>query len=942
MSLGPLYPLSLDEEQELDEYLDDFQKKTFIQSSKAPGGCPIFFRNKSDIDPTPGTKPRKRLIVNYQILDKVTKKFHYPMPLVEDLLNQLHSAKVFSKIDLISAYHQLRIREGDEWKTAFRTKRGIFEYLVTPFGLANAPAYFQRFMNETFKDMINKFVVIYLDDFLIYSEDEETHVEHVRSVLQRMRETQLYASMEKSEFCVRSVKFLGHLITPNGISADVNKIQAIQDWPVPTTKRQLLVFLGATNYLRKFVPNFSQKAVPLYRLTRKNTPFTWFKACQDAFETLKLAIASSPVLGHIKQREPFWVETDASDFAVGCVLSQGDPEGDLQPCAYYSRSLTDAERNYCIYEKELLAIKVALETWRPYLEGSPHCITVMTDHKGLEFLSSANVMNQRHARWHLFFRRFDFIIKYRPGSTNSLADALSRRPDYHPETEDSELEKPVEPILMPNVVVLATSTKPTLNPFSDRTLKALKHDPYYQSYINADKSPFTLIDGIPHFQNRMYVPDGPLRLEVLESCHDSKLAGHYGTRKTLELAKRKFYWPNMDSMIKGFCDGCQVCGRSKSSRHLPYGPLMPLPVPDRPWASIGMDFITDLPPSEEMTTILTITDRHSKMAHFVPLPNLPDAEKTVEVFIREVVRLHGLPTEIITDRGSQFISHLWKRMLETLNINQCMSSAYHPQTNGQSERTNQTLQQYLRCYCSYHQDDWVSLLPLAEFSFNNTINASTKFTPFYVNYGQHPKFEYLTPREELIPSIDERLKTMELVRRELQTILGKALEDQERYANEHRAEVPPFKVGDFVWLNSKNLSSGRPSKKLDFKRVGPFPVKRRINDVSMELTLPPWLGIHPVFHVSLLEPATINEFSDRQGPGPPPTLVNDHEEYQVREILDSRLSHNRLQYLIDWEGYPPSERCWVYEEDVHAPSLVKAFHAKHPERSHEDRVSKGG
>ena len=939
--LGPLYNLSLDEEAELDEYLDEYQEKHFIQSSEAPSGCPIFFRNKGDLDPKPGTKPRKRLIVNYQALDKVTNKFHHPMPLVEDLLNRLNSAKIFSKIDLISAYHQLRIREGDEGKTAFRTKRGIFEYQVTPFGLSNAPSYFQRFMDVTFKDMTNKFVVIYLDDFLIYSKDEESHIEHVRAVLQRMREVQLYASLEKSEFCTQSIKFLGHQISPDGISADPSKVQAIRDWPVPTTKRQLLIYLGTSNYLRKYVDNFSKIASPLHRLTRKNTPFIWSETCQTAFDTLKTAITSSPVLGHIEQREPFWVETDASDFAVGCVLSQLNPEGDLRPCAYYSRSLNDAERNYCVYEKELLGIKVALETWRHYLEGSPHCTTVLTDHKGLEFLSSANVMNQRHARWHLFFRRFNFIIKYRPGTSNNLADGLSRRPDYHPENGEPD-ETPGEPILMPNVVVLATTTKPSSIPFMNRVRNALGQDPYYQSHINSDRNPFKLIDGIPHFQDRSYIPEGPLRIEVLETCHDEKLAGHFGKRKTSELVKRKFFWPNMDPMISEYCEGCQVCARAKTPRHLPYGPLMPLSIPERPWSSIALDFITDLPSSEEMTTILTVTDRHSKMGHFIPFPSLPNAEQTAVSFIREIVRLHGLPTEIISDRGTQFTSRLWKRMLECLDIKQCMSSAYHPQTNGQAERTNQTLQQYLRCYCTYHQDDWVSLLPLAEFSFNNTINASTKLTPFYVNYGYHPKFEYITPSESIVPSIDDRLKIMEAVREELQTTLEKTIEDQERYANEHRAEVPPIQVGDLVWLNAKNLSSGRPSKKLDFKQVGPFEVKRVLSEVAFELRLPPWLRSHPVFHASLLEKAKINQFSKRREPEPPAILVENEEEYQVEEVLDSRLSYGRLQYLIDWEGYPPSERCWVNVEDVHAPKMIEMFHTKYPEKPHPDGIFEGG
>ena len=870
-------------------------------------------------------------MVNYQGLDKITKKFRYPLPLISDLLDCLRSAKIFTKIDLRSAYNLLRIKEGDEWKTAFRTKHGLYEYLVMPFGLANAPAYFQRFINETFKDMLNLFVVIYLDDFLIFSEDLTSHESHVRAVLERLRENKLYAKLEKCQFCVRSVKFLGYHIDSNGIACDPNKVKSILDWPVPKSKRQLQVFLGVSNYLRKFVEGFSKMAAPLHRLCKKDVPFTWSEPCQAAFEALKSAIASAPVLKHANPDEPFWIETDASNFALGCILSQKDSDGDLHPCAYYSRALNAAERNYCIYDKELLAIKVAFDEWRHYLEGSQHQITVFSDHKGLESLANAKVMNQRHARWSLTFKRFDFVIKYRPGGENGQADALSRRPDYQP-SEEELIEISQQPILEPKVVQLAV-IQTRLRTFLDRLKEVLPQDGFYQSQLASNQeNPFILVNDVPYFQGRIYVPDGPLRLEVLASCHDSKLAGHYGRLKTTELVNRMFYWPKMSTTVQAFCDSCRICAMAKTPRHLPYGSLMPLPIPNSPWSSISMDFITDLPSSEGMTTILTVVDRFSKMAHFIPTSALPDAEETALLFIQGVVRLHGLPLEVISDRGTQFTSHFWKRFLELLGIKQCLSSAYHPQSDGQSERANQVLQQYLRCFISYHQDDWVSLLPLAEFTFNNTVNASTGFTPFFVNSGSHPRFEYLTPSEELVPAVEDRLETMRSTHNQLRVSLTKAIEDQERFANRHRKDTPSLEPGDLVWLNSKNITSLRPSKKLDYKRLGPFEIKKMINPVAFELSFPPWIKSHPVFHVSLLEKVKINDLSDREQTNPPPVPVEGHDEFMVHEILDSRRHYNRLQYLIDWEGYPPSERCWIDSVDVHAPDLVKAFHQRYPSK----------
>ena len=915
---GPVYSLSPTEDKAAAEYFERNLKKHYIRDSRSTAATPIFFV---------GNPPDLRLVANYQALDKKTKKFKYPLPLITDLLDCLRSAKIFTKIDLKTAYHQLRVREGDEWLTAVRYKQRLYEYQVMPMGLANAPAYFQRFVDHVFSDMRNVFVVIYLDDFLIYSEDEASHDVHVRAVLQRLRENKLHAKLEKCQFGVSSVKFLGYQVDSSGIACDKDKIKAIVEWPVPKSKQELQVFLGLANYLRKFVNNFARIAAPLFKLLRKDVPYSWIEECQDSFETLKIAISSVPVLIHVNPNEPFWVSTDASDFALSCVLLQKGTDEELHPAAYYSRNLTAPERNYCIYEKELLAIKVAFDVWRHYLEGAPHRITVYSDHKGLETLADHKLVDQRRARWSLTFKRFDFVINYRPGKENGLADALSRRPDYKPSEEELERIRQ-QPILEPHVVQIA-AIQTRSQTFLDRIRDALPHDGFYQSQLSpAGESPFIMIDGIPHFQDRIYVPDGPLRLEVLLTCHESKLAGHLGRTQTLELITRKFYWPHMDKTVREFVSACHTCARSKPARHSPYGLLMPLPVPEGPWVSIGMDFITDLPPSEGMTAILTIVDRFTKMAHFVALPKLPSAEETAMTVIKEVIRLHGLPSEIITDRGTQFTARLWRRLMELLGIKPLLSSAYHPQTNGQTERTNQTLQQYLRCFTTFQQDDWVSLLPLAEFTFNNSVSASTGFTPFFAHTGYHPRFEIFTSEETRVPSVEERLETLKRVHEDLKVNLAKAQAAYENHANKHRKEPPSLKPGDRVWLKAKNIATSRPSKKFDYKYFGPYEIVRSVNDAAFELKLPPTMPIHPVFHVSCLKKATVNQFSDRQHSEPPPIVVNDQEEYEVQEILDSKIIRNRLQYLVDWTGYSPAHREWIDVDNVHSPRLVKKFHEK--------------
>ena len=614
---GQIYPLSPDEDKLMQEYISENLACNFIRPSTSSAGASVFFvekeKGKTKVH---GKPPKKRLVVNYKGLDKLTKKFRYPLPLIETMFDQLHSAKVFTKIDLRSAYNLLRIREGDEWKTAFRTKYGLFEYLVMPFGLANAPAYFQRFVNDTFANMKDKFVVIYLDDFLIYSPDEASHREHVRAVLQRLRENRLFAKAEKCQFSVPALKFLGYHVSAHGRRSDEDKVKAVKDWPTPRNRKEVQCFIGLANYLRKFIEGFSKMALPLNSLLKKGAPFEWNKITQQAFENLKKAISSAPVLMHVDQTRPIWIETDASDFALGCILMQKDDNDQLKPCAFYSRGLEPAEINYSTHDKELLAIKVAFGVWRHYLEGAPHQITVISDHQGLEQLDKVEVMNARHARWSILFKRFNFVIKYRPGKKHNQADALSRRPDFYPNPRHS-IPASRQRILGPDVVQLASVFQG--RSFSERVKRALPSDAFFQDRTSWDgKTGFAHIKGILYFEGRLYVPEGNIRLDVLKACHDSRLAGHLGQRKTLELVTRSFWWPALENSVKQYCETCNICVAAKSSRHKPHGLLMPLQAPEGPWTSISMDFIVELPESAGMTAIFVVVDRFTKMVHFVP------------------------------------------------------------------------------------------------------------------------------------------------------------------------------------------------------------------------------------------------------------------------------------------------------------------------------------
>lgn len=394
-----LYNLSRPEREAMEAYISDSLAAGLIRPSSSPMGAGFFFVDKKD--------KTLRPCIDYRGLNEITIKDKYPLPLLDSAFTPLHQATIFTKLDLRNAYHLVRIKEGDEWKTGFNTPIGHFEYLVMPFGLTNAPAVFQRLVNDVLRDMLNRFVFVYLDDILIFSRSQQEHVQHVRLVLQRLLENKLFVKAEKCVFHVASVSFLGFVVERGQIRSDPAKIKAVEEWPTPTTRKQLQRFLGFANFYRRFIRNYSRVAAPLTCLTSVKSPFVWSPDAEAAFTRLKSLFSSAPVLCHPDPAVQFVVEVDASDTGVGAVLSQRSPSDQkLHPCAFFSRRLTPAESNYDVGNRELLAVVLALQEWRHWLEGSTLPFVVWTDHKNLSYLRSARRLNSRQARWALFLGRF--------------------------------------------------------------------------------------------------------------------------------------------------------------------------------------------------------------------------------------------------------------------------------------------------------------------------------------------------------------------------------------------------------------------------------------------------------------------------------------------------------------------------------------------------------
>jgi hypothetical protein len=931
-SASKVYPISPAEEKILSDYIQTSLARGWIRHSSSPIASPCFFVKK----PNGGF----RLCIDYRAINNITVKNKYPLPLVSDLVSKLQKARIFTHLDLPDAYHLVRIKAGDEWKTAFRCKFGHFEYNVVSFGLSNAPAAFQFFMNDIFSDLLGVFVIIYLDDILIFSEDEAQHEEHVKIVLQRLCDHSLQVNPAKCAFHTKSTDFLGLFFKNGTVSMDPAKVNAVLDWPAPTTVQEMQMFLGFANFYRQFIRDYSEITKPLTVLTRKefkNAPLPWSSDAQEAFSRLKSSFASAPSLSIFDPEKTCFVESDTSDFAIGAILSQFGDDGLLHPVAFHARQLIPAEVNYDTHDKELLGIVDCFSVWRHFLvsASTSNPVIVLSDHLRLEKFTTATQLSRRQYRWTEKLSEFSFKIIHRPGRLSAKPDAISRRPDFHIKKGDDldkfnylqlfqRVDVSAVTILSSDAtwlksIVDATAVSPLLLDFQDKKLS----------------SDFKFSDGILYFKDLIVLPTEELLVSVFKIRHCSPAAGHFGIAKTVELISRDYWAPHLRKSVRRFILNCDACQRSRPSRHSPYGLLQALPVPESPWSQISMDFIVDLPLSNGFDAMFVVKDRLSKMAHFIPTYKTATAEDTADLFIREIFRLHGAPQAIVSDRDSKFTSTFWQRFMSLLNIKINLSSAFHPESDGSTEVINQVIEQYLRVYCNYQQDNWahISVLPLCEFAYNNSLVSTTSFSPFFSNYGFNPLFDPTVVRSSLVPAAESRFDQFKLILADLRANLSYAQSSYTVQANKSRLPLS-LQVGDLVFLDRRHIKTARPSTKLDDRKLGPFKISCVINPVAYKLNLPSSMRIHPVFHVSLLEPKTKDIVPSLVQPAPPPPVILEGvEEFEVESILDSRIFRNGLQYLVHWKGFSVAERSWEpashLKNSLHA---VQEFHSLNPSK----------
>ncbi|KAD6796015.1 hypothetical protein E3N88_06911 [Mikania micrantha] len=819
------YRLAPSELQELASQLQELTDKGFIRPSHSPWGAPVLFVKKKD--------GSFRMCIDYRELNKLTIKNRYPLPRIDDLFDQLQGSAWFSKIDLRSGYHQLRVHEDDIPKTAFRTRYGHYEFLVMPFGLTNAPVVFMDLMNRVCRPYLDKFVIVFIDDILIYSKTKEEHEKHLKLVLKILREERLYAKFSKCEFWLKEVQFLGHIVNEYGVHVDPAKIDAVKNWSTPKTPTEIRSFLGLAGYYRRFNSNFSRIAVPLTSLTQKNKPYEWGPKQEEAFQTLKQKLCDAPVLTLPDGNDDFVVYCDASNLGLGCVLMQRG-----KVVAYASRQLKIHEKNYTTHDLELGAVVFALKIWRHYLYGTK-CV-VFTDHKSLQHILNQKELNMRKRRWVELLNDYDCEIRYHPGKANVVADALSR--------------------------------KSQVQIHSVRVHNSLRND-----VLTAQQHSLAQDD----LKNEM-----SCGAEILLETKDDGLM---------------YWWPGMKKDIAEYVSRCLNCAKVKAEHQRPSGLLIQPEIPMWKWENISMDFITKLPRTTNgKDSIWVIVDRLTKSAHFLPIRETYPVRKLARIYIDEIISRHGIPLSIISDRDARFTARFWESLHEAFGTRLDLSTAYHPQTDGQTERTIQTLEDMLRACVIDFGGNWDSHLPLVESSYNNSYHASIGMAPFEALYGRKCRSPICWTEVG-----DSQITGPEIIQETTDKIrdnLLAARSRQKSYADKRRKPLE-FEVGDMVLLKAspwKGVVRFGKKGKLAPRYVGPFKILERIGKVAYKLELPPELS-----NVSLDD----IRIDDTMHFVEKPVEIMDRE---VKQLKRSRIPIVKVR----WESKRGPEFTWEREDQM--------------------------
>ena len=842
------YRTSQSQRKEIEKHISDMLAQEIITVSSSPWSSPVVLVKKKD-----GTT---RFCIDYRKLNAVTRKDSYPLPRIDDALDSLAGSRYFTTLDLQSGYHQVAMHPDSKDKTAFATHAGVYSYEVMSFGLCNAPPCFQRLMSRVLHGLEWKLCLVYIDDVIVFASSFEEHLARLQLVLDRLRMANLKLKPSKCHFTKTLVNFLGFVVSAEGVSPDPAKIDAVKSYPTPTCVKDIRSFLGLANYYRRFVQGFAKIASPLNMLTRKGIPFVWSSACENAFHLLKQRLCSAPILAYPDFTKSFHLYTDASQTALGYILGQVIDDREVV-LAYGGRELNPAEVNYSTTEREALAVVDGVKHYQTYLAGGKFFIH--TNHGSLSWLMRIKDPTGRLARWSLQLQQYDFEIIHRAGSSNGNADALSRRsysdqpasscnPHFSPPcvavdlpcTEASSLHnlQRQDPDLSSIIRYLETSVLP-IEDNQARSL-LLQIDSYYLDSNGILCHLWSPGKRNVHSLCSQVVIPACLKHEILSACHDAPTGSHFGTQKTYEVVRRRYYWHGMFKDVEHWCRTCVDCAMKKILRGQRKAPLLPIPV-EGAFDKVAMDILGPLPVTHDGNRyIIVFSDYYTHWPEAFALPSI-EATRIAQLLIDEILARHGSPRTLLSDRGSNFLAAIVKEVCTLINTHRQHTTAYHPQTDGLVERFNATLTESLSMYVSSNQKDWDRHISMVLFAYRVSPNATTGESPFYLLYGREPRLpidvSLLLPSLNLSASVAEHrarvVQNLEEARRIISS--NTQLAQQRMKAQYDKTSAPVhYDVGSKVWVFTPKSKKGL-SKKLCHNYHGPYRIVAKLSPVHFRL-----------------------------------------------------------------------------------------------------------
>ncbi|GBM95588.1 Transposon Tf2-9 polyprotein, partial [Araneus ventricosus] len=851
----PPYRMTPAKKELLKKELESLLAEGIIEECESPYASPVVL--------VPKPNGSIRLCIDYRKLNATTIPDTYPLPRMDDLLNEAKSTKFMSTIDLKAGYHQVKVYEADQEKTAFICPFGTYKFLRMPFGLRNAPATFQRLIDKFRSGLKDVFALSYLDDIIVLSENFDKHLSDLRQVFERLSLFKLTANRNKCNFACNRVKYLGHYITEQGIEVDADKVSSVQKITEPTCVKEVQSYLQTCSWFRRYVPHFSEIARPLSDLTKKNKTWTWGEPERKAFESLKRMLISPPVLSQSDGSKPFIIRTDASSYALGAVLIQGE-KLEEHVIEYASRLLSSAERNYSTTEREALAVVWALEKFRGYVENQE--IIIASDHQPLKWLMSIKSPSGRLARWALQIQLFHPKILYTPGKSNVVADLLSR-----PVHDNKEF------VCNLNTISIELPSRRSRDireeQMKDEDIKKIidcfESGRKDEDFINWTSRGYLMNQGILY----RYSPDTESeeaqlvvpcheRERVLQQYHDSPTAGHSGSEGTYFKIARRYYFPGMRKFIAEYVKNCAECNRYKPNNQKPAG-LLRTPIYAQRFETLAIDLFGPLPETPTgKKWIFLIEDTSTKWVELFALEDAT-AQNCAKFLKEEVFLRYGLPRRLISDNGTQFVSAVMQQTCNFLGIKQELIPVYHPQANP-SERKNRDLKPKLAILVGDAHDTWDEKLAMIRFAMNTSKCDTTGHTAAYLQFGRELRttddvnhdLRSLIENDNFVAEITPYLKHFARLTPQIRERVVQKQDQRKKYFDKNRRPIY-YQPGDKVWvtLHPKSSRSDKRSKKFYPKREGPCLVVTNRSPTTYDLSDPSTPDqVLGTYHTNMLKP----------------------------------------------------------------------------------------